>query len=52
MAATIQGCDELQVPGANIVASIQQGISGEVEAQGGSDWPDQWGETPDWDNVG
>lgn len=57
MAATaaVQGCDEAQVPGAKIVTSIQQGISErafQLEACG-SDWPDQWGETPwaDWDDA-
>lgn len=48
-----QGCDESQVPGTNIVASIQQGISeraSRLEA-GGSNWPDQWADDP-WDDWG
>lgn len=57
MAATaaVQGCDESQVPGAKIVASIQRDISergSQLEA-GGASWTDQWGDTPwaDWDDA-
>ena len=45
MAATIQGCDEAQVPGANIVTGIQQSIDGETGAQSGSGWVDDWGDS-------